>query len=298
MLQCPSASAQNKWNPGSSKHNTLNNLAIIILQHNTPQHVSDNLQALKTAELPENTEIIVVDNGGHKANKKIPKENYRGMKVKFYDTPNDGFPAGNNFGYKKAQPAKYYAFINPDIIVQKDTIKKLLSYMEKNQKIGIVSPQLRFKDNTVQDNYRVFPRILDLIIKRLPTLRKLFKNRMHRYLMWDRKPGTNQAVDWVTGAFIIVSEPCMKAIKKHDDDHYFLFMSDVAICREAWKKGFETHIVGKVECLHNDKRLSSGGILDVFKKRIIRLHIKDAISYFWHYKFEKIPKLAPSNKQR
>jgi ADP-ribose pyrophosphatase YjhB (NUDIX family) len=112
--------------------------------------------------------------------------------------------------------------------------------------------------------------------------------------MWDRDPGTNQVVDWVTGAFTLVSAQCMKAIGKHDDDNYFLFMSDVALCREAWKHGFETHIVGEVECLHNDERLSSGGIKDVFKKRIVRLHIKDAVKYFWHYAFKKLPKNAPS----
>lgn len=269
-------------------------LAIIILQHNTPDHVSANLKALQEAEIPADTKIIVVDNGGKQGNEKIIKENYKNLDVEFYETANDGFPAGNNFGYKKAGEAHYYAFINPDIVVKKDTIKNLLSYMKNHPKVGIVSPQLRYRDGSVQDNYRTFPRIPDLIIKRIPFLRKRFPNRMRNYLMWDRDPGTNQAVDWVTGAFIIVSNPCMKAIGKHDDDHYFLFMSDVVICRDAWEKGFETHIVGKVECLHNDTRLSSGGIKDVFKKRIIRLHIKDAISYFWHYKFSRLPENAPS----
>lgn len=272
----------------------MNKLAIIILQHNTPDHVSANLGALQKADLPEKTKIIVVDNGGKDANSKIPKENYQNLDVEFYSTPNDGFPAGNNFGYEKAGEAEYYAFINPDIVVKPDTIAKLLEYLKAHPKVGIVSPQLRYRDGSVQDNYRTFPRILDLIIKRIPFLRKHFPNRMRNYLMWDRDPGTNQAVDWVTGAFIIVTRDCMKKIGKHDDDHYFLFMSDVVICRDAWEQGFETHIVGKVECLHNDTRLSSGGIKDVFKKRIIRLHIKDAVSYFWHYKFSSLPKDAPS----
>jgi N-acetylglucosaminyl-diphospho-decaprenol L-rhamnosyltransferase len=268
-------------------------LSIIILQHNTPEHVTRNLEALQKADLPPNTEIIVVNNGGKNANDKVPKEAYVNLDVKFFDTPNDGFPAGNNFGLKQTE-ARYYAFINPDIVVQPDTMVKLLDYLKRNPKVGIVSPQLRYRDGTVQDNYRVFPRILDLIIKRIPFLRKRFPQRMRSYLMWDRDPGTSQAVDWVTGAFIIVTKPCMDALGKHDDDRFFLFMSDVAICREAWNKGFEVHIVGQVECLHNDERLSSGGIKDVFRKRIIRLHIKDSISYFWHYKFAKIPADAPS----
>lgn len=268
-------------------------LSIIILQHNTPKFVEENLAALRTAILPPDTEIIVVNNGGNDANKKIPIEAYQGLNIKFFDTPNDGFPAGNNFGLSQTK-AEYYAFINPDIVVQPDTLKKLLEYMQDKPEVGIVSPQLIYADGSIQDNYRVFPRILDLIIKRIPTLRKFFLSRMRKYLMWDRDPNNNEAVDWVTGAFTLVSKNCMEAIKKHDDDHYFLFMSDVVLCREAYKKGYETHIVGSVKCLHNDERVSSGGIKDVFKKKIIRIHINDAISYFWHYKFEKLPKNAPS----
>jgi N-acetylglucosaminyl-diphospho-decaprenol L-rhamnosyltransferase len=271
-------------------------LAIIILQHNTPGFVEDNLKALSKADLPENTEIIIINNGGNDANDKIDPKAYKGLKIKFFETPNDGFPAGNNFGMSKTE-SKYYAFINPDIVVNSDTFAKLLEYMATNPQAGIVSPQLIYKDGTVQDNYRVFPRIFDLIIKRIPRLHKLFKKRLSKYLMWDRDPNANQAVDWVTGAFTIVSSNCLEAIKKHDDENYFLFMSDVALCREAYKKGFETHIVGEVKCLHNDTRVSSGGLLDVVKKRIIRIHIADAISYFWNYKFEKLPKNCPSRRQ-
>jgi GT2 family glycosyltransferase len=272
-------------------------LSIIILQHNTPKFVEENLAALKTAELPKDTEVIIVNNGGNHANQKIDQNSYNGLNIKFFETPNDGFPAGNNFGLSQTK-ANYYAFVNPDIVVQPDTLKKLLDYMKQNPKVGIVSPQLIYADGSMQDNYRVFPRILDLIIKRIPFLRKIFTNRMRKYLMWDRDPHNNEAVDWVTGAFTLVSSDCMQAIKKHDDDHYFLFMSDVVLCREAYKQGFETHIVGSVKCLHNDERVSSGGLKDVFKKKIIRLHIKDAVCYFWHYKFEKLPPNSPSNTKK
>jgi len=273
-------------------------LSIIILQYNTPQHVQNNLEKLQAAILPENTEIIVVNNGGNEANEKIDEKAYENLNVKFYEMPNKGFPAGNNFGLSKADPqSDYYCFINPDIQVEENTIDELLKYMAKHPKVGLVSPKLIYADGTTQDNYRVFPKILDLIIKRIPFLRKRFPNRMREYLMWDRNPNNNEAVDWVTGAFTLLSKECMKAIKKHDDDRYFLFMSDVVLCRDAWERGFEVHIVGNVSALHNDARLSSGGIKDVFKKKLVRLHIKDSIAYFSHYFFKKLPKKSPSRKR-
>lgn len=277
-------------------------LAIIILQHNTPEHVTNNLRKLQEAELPKETEIIVVDNGEKGANKKIPKEVTTGLNVTFYDSPNNGFPAGNNFGLSKLKHDKdyydFFAFLNPDIQVNPDTIKTLIEYMEERPEVGLTSPTLRYADGTIQDNYRVFPKTLDFAIKRIPALRKRFSYRMREYLMWDRNPHTNEAVDWVVGAFTVLSKNCMKAIGKHDDERYFLFMSDVVLCRDAWEQGYEVHIVGDVEALHNDQRLSSGGVKDVFKRKIIRLHIKDALSYIKHYAFKKLPKNCPSRKRQ
>jgi GT2 family glycosyltransferase len=271
-------------------------LSIIILQHNTPEFVTENLQSLDKCTLPPDTHIVVINNGGNNANAKIDTSKLHHIKPDFYEIPNTGFPAGNNFGLSKTQ-AQNYAFINPDIVVNPDTFIKLLNYLEQNPGVGIISPQLVYPDGTIQDNYRVFPRVLDLIIKRIPLLRKKFTQRMRNYLMWNRNPDESEAVDWVTGAFIIVRHDCMSKLKKHDDDRYFIFMSDVAICREAYKLGYETHIVGQVKCLHNDQRVSHGSIRDIFKSKIIRIHIKDAISYFWHYLLEPIPKNAPSQQK-
>jgi GT2 family glycosyltransferase len=270
-------------------------LSIIILHYNTPDFVNANLSSLNESELPHNTEVIVVNNGGHDANKNLQKLNFNNFKIKFFDIDNRGFPAGNNFGLAQTE-AEHYAFINPDIEVQKNTFSLLLDYLKANKQVGIVSPQLKYPDGSIQDNYRVFPRILDLIIKRIPLLRKIFIKRMSRYLLWDRDPNANEPVDWVTGAFTIITNNCMQAIEKHDEKNFFLFMSDVALCREAYKKGFETHIVGSASCLHNDKRASDGGILQVFKSKTLQIHIIDAFRYFWYYKFEKLPSNAPSMK--
>ncbi len=276
------------------------NLAIIILQHNTPEHVSNNLAKLQQAELPENTEIIVVNNGGNQANQKVKSESYNQLNVKFFDTPNHGFPAGNNFGMEQLQnPISKYdfiAFINPDIQIQPKTLKHLIEYMEAKPNVGITSPKLVYPDGVVQDNYRVFPKPLDLVIKRVPFLRKRFTNRMRKYLMWDRKTNSNQAVDWVTGAFTLFSSKCLQSVGEHNQKDYFLFMSDVEICRKAWEEGYEVHIVGSTKALHNDQRVSSGGMKDIFTKKIIRIHIWDSIKYFAKNIFKPLPKNAPSNQ--
>lgn len=270
----------------------MNKLAIVILHFNTPEDVSKNLKDLSNAWLPEMTEIVVVNNGGHKANEKIPNSAHEDLNVRFFDIPNKGYPQGNNFGISKTN-AEYITILNPDIFIDPDTFEILLSYLKKHKEVGVVSPRLIYKNGKIQDNYRVFPRAFDLIIKRTPFLRKRFLDRMRKYLMWEKDPEKNEPVDWVTGAFQIFTRECWDAVGPNAE-RYFLFMSDVEICREAWDKGFEVHFVGEAKALHNESRLSEGHFMDVFRKKTVRIHIKDAFKYFLKYLGRKIPPNCPS----
>lgn len=272
----------------------MNDLAIVILQHNNPKDVEANLRAFANAELPEKTEIVVVNNGGAEANNKIPKDSYKDLNVRFFDIPNKGFPQGNNFGVSKTD-ARIIAMINPDIEIEKDTFKIIIDYLKKHPKAGIVAPRLIYPNGKTQDNYRMFPRPFDLIVKRIPFLRKRFLNRMRTYLMWDKDPSRNEKVDWVTGAFQVVEKKCWDAVGPNNE-RYFLFMSDVEICRRAWDKNFEVHFIGEAKARHNDTRLSEGGLKDIFKKKTMRIHMLDALRYFVSHFLKKLPGACPSSQ--
>lgn len=269
-------------------------LSIIILHHNAPEQTERCLQSLKNALLPEKTEIIIVNNGGHEANKGISQKSHKSLDVKFFDIPNSGYAQGNNFGLHHCS-GKYLAFINPDIVVERNTIAVLLDYLNAHPNVGIAAPKLVYPDGSIQDNYRNFPRLIDLIIKRTKFLRKIFLKRMRHYLMWNKNPNTNEAVDWVTGAFQIIKRDCLNAIGAHDE-RYFLFMSDVSLCRTAWERGYEVHYVGDAKAAHNDERLSSGGFFILLRKKVLRIHLLDALKYYLYNFSRRMPKTIPSLK--
>lgn len=262
-------------------------LSIVILHHGSPKEVTRNLEALKKTWLPQKTEVLVVNNGKAGANGFIPVERNLKFDLHFFEIPNNGYPQGNNFGLKIAK-GKVLCILNPDIVAQKDSFKVLLNYLEVHPKVGIVGPRLRYPDGKVQDNYRVFPRPFDLFVKRT-FLRRFFYSRMHRYLMWGKDSKISEPVDWLTGAFQVFTRKCWEKVGPNDE-RYFLFMSDVDLCRTAWNKGFEVHFVGDTEALHNEGRLSSGGVLSIFKKRTLRIHLLDAVRYYRKWMFRRLPK--------
>lgn len=262
-------------------------LSIVILHHGSPKEVTANLQALRSAWLPKKTEVFVINNGYKNANAEIPFDASPAFDLHYFEIENGGYPQGNNFGLRIAK-GKILCILNPDIVVHKDTFKGLLRYLEEHPRVGIAAPRLRYPNGQVQDNYRNFPRAIDLLIKRT-FLRKFFLRRMRHYLMWDKDPTVSEPVDWLTGAFQIFTRKAWEALKPNDE-RYFLFMSDVDICRKAWQKGFEVHFVGTVEALHNEGRLSSGGIGAFFKKKTMRIHVLDALRYYWKFFLKGVPK--------
>lgn len=259
----------------------------MILHHGSPKEVTANLEALKKTWLPAKTEVLVINNGAVGSNGLIPFERNLKFELRFFEIENLGYPQGNNFGLRIAK-GRILCILNPDVVVGKDTFKILLEYLERHPKVGIVAPRLRYPNGKVQDNYRVFPRPFDLFVKRT-ILRRFFLERMRRYLMWDKDVTRSEAVDWLTGAFQVFTRKCWNKVGPNDE-RYFLFMSDVDLCRMAWARGFEVHFCGGTEAKHNEGRLSSGGVLDIFKKRTLRIHVWDALKYYLKWMFKRIPK--------
>ncbi len=268
-------------------------LSIVILHHGGPLEVTHNLAALAEAVLPLQTEVLVINNGFSGANARIKVPAHHRYELRFFEIENKGYPNGNNFGLHLAK-GQFLCILNPDIVVGRETFKVLLNYLKEHPKVGLVGPRLRYPDGTVQDNYRTFPRIFDLIAKRT-FLRRFFPRRMRRYLMWDKNPACSEPVDWLTGAFQIFIRRAWEKVGPNEE-RYFLFMSDVEICRLMWLKDFEVHFVGATEALHNDGRLSAGGVLDLFRKKTLRIHVKDAVKYYWKWFFRRLPKKAPSGR--
>lgn len=262
-------------------------LSIVILHHGSPKEVTKNLEALKRTWLPARTEVLVINNGTSGSNGMIPEMLTSKFDLRFFEIENRGYPQGNNFGLRIAK-GKLLCILNPDVVVHKDTFKVLLDYLEAHPKVGMVGPRLRYPDGRVQDNYRVYPRPFDLFVKRT-FLRRLMLRRMRRYLMWDKDPERSEPVDWLTGAFQVFTRKLWDKVGPNDE-RYFLFMSDVDLCRTAWDHGFEVHFVGGTEAAHNEGRLSSGGLLSFFKKRTVRIHVWDAVKYYLKWLFKKLPK--------
>jgi GT2 family glycosyltransferase len=174
-----------------------------------------------------------------------------------------------------------YLILNPDVEVDPDTVEALWTHMHSNSKVGIIGPRLTYPDGTVQDSYRRFPRPLDQLIKRTPLRKARFlRDRVRGYLMWDKDKDRTEDVDWLVGACLLVRAETWQAVGGFDE-RFFLFYEDVDLCRRTWRCGYRVVYHPAARALH---RLSEGGLLSIFTKRTLRIHLASALKYFWKWR--------------
>jgi len=91
-------------------------------------------------------EIIVVDNASTDNSLEIIKK-YPVRVIK--NKKNSGFAAGNNQGIKAAK-YPYILLLNMDAKIEKDSLKKMLNIIERDEKIGCVLPVILNPDRSIQ----------------------------------------------------------------------------------------------------------------------------------------------------
>ncbi len=258
-------------------------LSLVILQTNTPGDTEQCLRSLRRARLPRATEIFVINNGGNRANLKIPADAWHGLQVQFIETTIDGYIYGNNLGYTLAK-GLVIGTMNPDITVEEDTIEKLMAHLAAHPEVGIVAPRLFYPSGLEQDSARRFPRIFELMKRRvfgIPRPRVNFGEKEYA------------EIDWVTGAMFFMTRRCLELTGGHDP-RFHLFMSDIALCREAWRHGLRVRQLRDCRATHHEARLSGGNVWRLIRKRTGRIHVKDSLKYFAFYGRKSLPALSPS----
>lgn len=119
---------------------------IIIVNWNGVQDTIDCLESVLELHYP-NVEVIVVDNGSTDKSAKVIREKCPQITL-IENKDNLGYTGGNNIGMQYAMDhgADYIWLLNNDIVVEPDTLSKLIETAELNSKIGLISPSIYYYD--------------------------------------------------------------------------------------------------------------------------------------------------------
>lgn len=121
---------------------------IIILNWNGLQDTLECLDSIRRCSY-KNYHVLVVDNGSTDDSVSSIKSECPWVTI-IQNAHNLGFTGGNNVGIRYAfeRDADYVWLLNNDTVVELDTLSKLVGTAETDSSIGMISPVIKFYDDT------------------------------------------------------------------------------------------------------------------------------------------------------
>lgn len=229
-------------------------LTIIILSYNVSEQLVNCLESIYSFDKDKlaagEWELLVPDNGSTDNTITVLKEkNYPGLKI-LENKENLGFSAGNNVAAKQAR-GKYVLFLNPDTVVEKDSIGYCLNYLQQHPNIGAATVEVLLGNGKLDMTaHRGFPTpwnsfcYFSGLTKIFPTV-KLFSGYSLGYL--DLK--TDHEVDAINGAFFMMPTTLGKELHWFDED-FFWKGEDLDLCYRIKEKGYKIMYLPKKKIIH------------------------------------------------
>ena len=259
-------------------------LSIIITHHRTFALLKLCLRSIKENIGALEYEVIIADSQSEKETRDLIKEEFPEVKIVYF-SKNVGYAKIVNAGIKIAKKT-YILILNADIIILKESVLRMLEFIENNPKVGIVGPQLLTFSNQPQNSCFRFLN-LGVILARRTFLGKLNwgKKKLNKFLMKNEDLSISKNVDWVQGSAMLVRQTAIKKVGLLDE-RFFMYFEDMDWCYRFWQNGYNIVYLPAAQMSHYYYRVSKkwGGFLDIFLNKYTRLHLISAFKYFWKWR--------------
>jgi GT2 family glycosyltransferase len=222
----------------------------------------NNIKSVLNTKL--NIKVVLVDNS--------PTDNLSELKNLLdidyiFNNSNFGYGRAHNVAIKKYQgSSKYNIIMNPDVVVKEGTLESLFDYMEKNEEIGLVMPDVLYPDGERQYLCKRIPKAKDLILRRFAGVNPSgYEMRSMDYTKPFDAP-------ILSGCFMFIRSSILNSVGLFDE-RFFMYMEDVDLSRRINQK-YKTMFYPYSKITHDYKKGS-------YKNpKLLYHHVLSAIKYF------------------
>lgn len=231
-------------------------LSIVIVNYNTRDLILDCLTSIKNSEgIDFGVKVIVVDNASQDGSvEELAKLKWITL---IPSSANLGFAKGNNLALKELD-GEYVWFLNPDTVVEPNTIAFMTTYMDNHPEVGMATPKLVLPDGKLDKNcHRGFPTPqramwhflgLDLLFPKSA----LFAG----YYLGNLPADQESEVDVIGGSSVLIRRSVGEDVGWWDET-YFMYGEDIALAWEVKQLGLKVMYVPGVY-IHHYHGASSG----------------------------------------
>lgn len=229
---------------GSAK--SFMDLSIILVSHNCSKFLLNCLTSIRRTVSDIKYEVICVDNHSLDDTVYLVSNQFPYVRL-IVNEENLGFAAANNQAIDLAQ-GEFVLFLNPDTVVQKNSVKQSVGYLRNNPTVGVVGAKLLNEDGSVQAYRPYFPSILAYLLESL-YLDKVFLKGTTHLLMAHVALRKAITVDFVKGAFMMTRNKILQETGGFDL-RFFMYTEEMDLCYRIKERGLEVVVLPSCEVIH------------------------------------------------
>jgi N-acetylglucosaminyl-diphospho-decaprenol L-rhamnosyltransferase len=231
-------------------------LLAVIVNYRTADTTLRALEKLLAELAGLDAEVTVVDNDSQDGSFErlragVEARGWSGSVNVVLAARNGGFGYGNNLAIRpalsSAEPPSFVLLINPDAFLDPGAVSALLAVMQAHPEVGIAGSELYGSDGKPHISAFRFPNLLGELEAGLRL--GLATRALARWVVAAPMPARSSAVDWVSGACMMIRREVFERIGLFDE-RYFLYFEETDLCRRARAAGFSVFTVRESRAQH------------------------------------------------
>lgn len=229
---------------------------VTVVNYNTISKLRDCLQSIADTTAGMAIETIVVDNGSKDGSVEMVEREFPHVRL-IATGQNLGFGRAHNLAMA-AGTGRYFIVLNPDTIVEPDTFRRLIAFMDATPRAGACGPTIKdgsgaFAHSGHQDFtlLHVAANAFNLraVLPSDAFLRKHFGRWLGGVHSAYHPHDTVRHVDWIDGACLVVRRETYERVGGFDDE-IFLNAEDWDWCYRIRQDGWLIYHVPDVALKH------------------------------------------------
>ncbi|MEK7748968.1 MAG: glycosyltransferase family 2 protein, partial [Bacteroidota bacterium] len=224
-------------------------LSIIIVNYNVRDFLHHALISLRKATKGIRSEIVVVDNASDDGSTEMLRRRFPNVTL-IASKQNLGFARANNLALKRARGA-FLLLINPDTVVQEDTLRAMLEFFKNTPEAGLAGCKILNPDGTFQlACRRSFPTPWVAFTK-IFGLSRLFPRSswFGKYNLTYLSPEETYEVDAVSGSFMMLRKEVFEKVGGLDEE-FFMYGEDLDWCYRIQQSGWKIYYAPLTQIIH------------------------------------------------
>ena len=247
-------------------------LSIIIVNYNVKHFLHQCLKSIARAKQNIDLEIFVVDNNSVDGSINMLQTEFPEVKL-IANEKNTGFAKANNQAIKKAK-GEYVLLLNPDTIIEENTLHETVNFLQKNKEAGALGVKMiDGNGDFLPESKRSLPSpsIAFYKIFGLSFLFPKSKKFGKYHLNYLDKEKTHE-IDVISGAFFMTRKKILDEIGLLDED-FFMYGEDIDLSYRIQKHGYKNFYLPTTSIIHykgeSTKKTSINYIFTFYQAMII-----------------------------